>query len=110
MGELASGMAFYVRKNGEPRERFEAASRSREHVLPTMTCDEEDALGFQRKRVSRAARKFRPLFRVYIARAGCAGIELCVAVRAGSIDEADGERGIAHMIEHLAFREDAAPF
>ncbi|KAH8044470.1 M16 peptidase-like protein [Aureococcus anophagefferens] len=31
-------------------------------------------------------------------------VELVVAVRAGSIDERDEERGLAHVLEHLAFR------
>mmetsp|Transcript_16038 Transcript_16038/g.49625 ORF Transcript_16038/g.49625 Transcript_16038/m.49625 type:complete len:330 (-) Transcript_16038:41-1030(-) len=31
-------------------------------------------------------------------------VELVVAVRAGSIDEEDEERGLAHVLEHLAFR------
>lgn len=31
-------------------------------------------------------------------------VELSVLVRAGSIDEAENERGLAHIIEHLAFR------
>ena len=31
-------------------------------------------------------------------------VELVIAVRAGSIDETDDERGLAHVLEHLAFR------
>lgn len=31
-------------------------------------------------------------------------VELVIAVRAGSIDETDEERGLAHVLEHLAFR------
>ena len=31
-------------------------------------------------------------------------VDLVVAVRAGSIDERDDERGLAHVLEHLAFR------
>ena len=51
-GVLANGCAYYLRANGEPKDR----------------------------------------------------VEISLAVRAGSLDEADDERGIAHMIEHLAFR------
>ena len=55
-GTLANGCAYYLRANGEPKDR----------------------------------------------------VEISIAVRAGSLDEADDERGIAHMIEHLAFRGQSA--
>lgn len=35
--------------------------------------------------------------------------ELSLVVRTGSVDEAEGEQGIAHMLEHLTFRASKTP-
>ena len=50
-------------------------------------------------------RDAKPYLNTKLCDRGCRrAAELSIAVRCGSLDEAEDERGIAHMIEHLTFR------
>lgn len=86
---LANGLTYYVRSNKEPNSRVELRLAVRVGERPTLQVAEPS--------VPHAAVVPWPCLSTQ-----CGG--LCRAPLAGSLSEQEHERGIAHVVEHLAFR------